>query len=63
MAKQNQDLINETAAALLEAIKEAAPAAHDGSTEGLESLARAYNLVVEGSLHEPGSGRTRGRVG
>lgn len=59
MAKQNQQLINETAAVLLEAIKEAAPDAHRRSAEGLESLARAYGLVVEQSLNEPGSGRAR----
>lgn len=57
MTKQNQDLINETATALLEAIKEAAPGAQEHSNEGLESLARAYNLVVEQSLNVPGSGR------
>lgn len=60
MAKQNQDLINETAVALLEAIKAAAPEAHNRSTEGLESLARAYHLVVEQSLNVPGSGRSAG---
>lgn len=57
MAKQNQDLINETAAVLLEAIKKAAPDAERRSSEGLESLARAYSLVVEQSLNVPGSGR------
>lgn len=55
MAKQNEQLINETAAALLEAIKEAAPDAHRRSHEGLESLARAYNLVAEQSLNAPES--------
>ncbi|MEK4240817.1 hypothetical protein NYE39_02260 [Janibacter sp. FSL W8-0316] len=62
MAKQNQDLINETAAVLLEAIKEAAPDAHRHSSEGLESLARAYSLVVEQSLNEPPVPRSARRV-
>lgn len=53
MAKQNEDLINETEVALLKAIKDAAPSAQNRSTEGLESLARAYNLVTERSLSAP----------
>lgn len=46
MPKQNADLLNETAAELLEAIKAAAPTAQNRNTEGLESLARAYALVA-----------------
>ena len=57
MPKQNDALINETAAELLKAIKEAAPSANDRGNEALESLARAYSLVVSNALQQPGSGR------
>lgn len=49
MAKANAELIHETAKELLEAIKDAAPDANRRGVEGVESLARAFSLVVEAS--------------
>lgn len=54
----NKELANETAEALLKAIKTAAPGADSRGTESLESLAKAYAAVVEAM---PGAART-GRV-
>ena len=49
----NRDLSHEAAEALLTAIKEAAPGAERRSTDGLESLAKAYAAVVDAMPSPP----------
>lgn len=56
-AETNRGLASETAEALLTAIRDAAPAAHSRSTEGLESLAKAYAAVVDAMPRKSGQGR------
>lgn len=54
-AQGNRELSTETAEALLKAIKDAAPAVHN---TGLESLARAYQLVHEAMPRPTGQARS-----
>jgi hypothetical protein len=56
----NRELAAETAEALLNAIKEAAPDAHRRSTDGLESLAKAYAAVVDAMPRD--GGKSSGRA-
>ena len=55
-AEENKTLSVETAQALLTAIRDAAPDAVRRSTDGLESLAKAYAAVV-GAMPKPPGGR------
>lgn len=50
----DDELKTETAETLLRAIRAAAPQAHARSSEGLESLARAYALVATAGKLESG---------
>ena len=54
--EQNTDLATETAEVLLTEIKKAAGSANNRSTEGLESLAKAY-ATVRDAMPRKGGGR------
>ena len=61
MAKEHRDEIVETGKVLLEAIKKAAPSANSRGSDAIESLARAFSVVVEAMPNEPADRRTPGR--